>query len=89
MIDGAHANLHEVVHEVVSGMEQLYGIENISFNVPTCIHCSIWQRPCVSAVYSGHAPCSVFTFEGFNRTILKFCYDGTKHMAQQIVDNFE
>ncbi|KAJ8022423.1 hypothetical protein HOLleu_37316 [Holothuria leucospilota] len=71
-----------VLTKFVIGMEELYGIEHMTYNVHLMLHLSktvqlwgpLWSNSC-------------FPFEGYNRKI-KSLFHGTRYVQAQIAQNF-
>ena len=70
------------LEEFVSRVGQLYGREHMTYNVHTLLHLGDTVRNC-GPLWA----CSMFPFEGFNRTLVKFC-TGSTYIAEQILDKF-
>jgi len=66
----------------VSQFVGLYGLEHMTYNVHCLLHLAGTVRRC-GPLWA----CSMFPFEGFNQTILKFC-TGPTHVPLQVAKTF-
>ena len=66
----------------VSQFVGLYGLEHMTYNVHCLLHLTATVRRC-GPLWA----CSMFPFEGFNQTIIKFC-TGPTHVPLQVAKTF-